>query len=512
MQVAVTLGALVRATPGARLVTGAATLPISGLTHDSRAVAPGYLFVALPGRRYDGLAFVAEAVRRGAVAVASEQPTPTAPVAWVAVPHARRALADLAAAWHGWPAERLRLIGVTGTDGKTTTTRLIGTLLEAGGQPCGWYTTAELKVGEATLPNSERHTTPEADRVQAVLAQFVASGARYAVLEASSHALAQERLRACTFDIAVFTNLSPEHLDYHGSLAAYLDAKARLFRMLGEASSKTAPRYAVLNRDDPASETLRAQCPAPVVTYAVAQPADVWAREIAETAEGLRLTVVTGDAAWPLTTRFLGRHNAANWLAAVAVAWREGVPVEAIQAAAAAATPPPGRLEPVRCGQPFQVYVDYAHTPQALAAALRALRAIATGRVLLAFGHAGGRMAANRPRLGAVAAQLADYFVITSDDAYPEEPAAIAHAVEAGAREAGAQPGRDYVVCLDRREAIRHLLARAAPGDVVLLAGKGHEAFLQLQAVPEPWSDVAVAREILAALGYTGAREAAPPA
>ena len=248
----------------------------------------------------------------------------------------------------GYPAERLRLIGVTGTDGKTTTTRLIGSLLEAAGRRCGWYTTADLKLGERIEPNTEHHTTPEADRVQEVLAAMVDAGATCAVLEASSHALAQGRLRGCTFDVGVFTNLSPEHLDYHGSLEAYLEAKARLFTMLGEPTEKAGTRYAVLNADQPASQRLRAVCPVPVVTYGVDQAADVRAVDVQESLDGFHVRVVTAAGDWPLATRFMGRHNVTNWLAAVAVALREGVPVETIQAAAQAIEAPPGRLN--RCG------------------------------------------------------------------------------------------------------------------------------------------------------------------
>src|SRR5579883_1958478 len=447
-----TLGELVAATPGAQLVAGDPRTVVGAITHDSRAVEPGALFVALAGQRFDGTAFVGEAVRRGAVAVVSERATPTADgVAWVTVPAGRRALADLAAAWRDHPAERLRLIGVTGTDGKTTTTRLIGSLLAAGGRRCGWYTTADLKIGEAVRPNAEHHTTPEADRVQEVLAAIADGGADSAVLEASSHALAQERLRGCTFDVGVFTNLSPEHLDYHGSLDAYLEAKARLFTMLGEPTAKRGRRYAVLNADQPASARLRAVCSVPVVSYALDADADVRAEDVRESLDGFEMVVRTPEGRWPLATRFVGRHNVANWLAAVAVALGEGVSAAAIQAAGRTIEPPPGRLQPVLRG---------------------------------------------------IAAELADYFVITNDDAYPEDPEAIATAIEAGARGVGAVEGEQYCRLLDRRAAIRHLLGRAAPGDVVLLAGKGHEAFLHVEAVAEPWSDVAVAEELLAELGF----------
>ncbi len=496
------LADLIAAVPGARLVAGDGRVLVHGLTHDSRRVEPGALFVALPGRRHDGAAFVGEAVARGAVAVVSQCAVPTAPVPWVAVPAARPALADFATAWYGRPAERLRLIGVTGTDGKTTTAHLIGELLRAHGRTCGWYTTTDLRLGDAVAPNADERTTPEADRVQEVLAAMVRAGCDVAVLEASSHALAQDRLRGCAFDVAVFTNLSPEHLEFHGSLEAYLEAKARLFAMLDEPSGKPAPRYAVLNADDPASARLRAACSVPVVTYGLGAGADVWATDIEGRPGGTHLVVHSARGAWPLTTRFLGQHNVLNWLAAIAVAEREGVPAATIQAAARQIGPPEGRLQPVACGQPFAVYVDFAHTPRALEATLLAARTAGPGRVLLAFGHAGGRTAANRPALGATAARLADYFVITTDDAYPEDPAAIAEAIAAGARAAGARCGEHYTICLDRRAAIRDVLTRARPGDVVVLAGMGHERTLRAGPVPEPWSDAAVAAAVLAELGY----------
>src|SRR5829696_7988447 len=264
---ATTLADLVAAIVGARLAAGEPRVPITHLAHDSRECGPGSLFVALPGRNHDGAAFVPEALRRGAVAVASEGPPADDAVAWIVVPNARRALADLAAALYEYPSEDLRLIGVTGTDGKTTTTRLIASLLDAAGHPCGWSTTTDRRIGGALLPNAEERTTPEADRVQAVLAAAREAADECVVFEASSHALAPERLRGCTFDVGVFTNLSPKHLDFHGLMDEYLAAKARLFAMLGEPTRKSGPRYAVLNADEPASGVLRRQCPVPPVTY-----------------------------------------------------------------------------------------------------------------------------------------------------------------------------------------------------------------------------------------------------
>jgi UDP-N-acetylmuramoyl-L-alanyl-D-glutamate--2,6-diaminopimelate ligase len=239
------------------------------------------------------------------------------------------------------------------------------------------------------------------------------------------------------------------------------------------------------------------------IRYGLDAPAEVRATAIEQTPRGLRLNMQTAAGTWALQTRFVGRHNASNWLAAIAVAIEEGASPATIQAAAATLAPPPGRLEPVDVGQPFAVYVDFAHTPQALRAALAAAREGSRGRVLLAFGHAGGRTAANRPLLGAIAARQADYFLITTDDAYPEDPAAIAAAIEAGARDAGAVPETGYAVCLDRREAIRRLIEQAASGDVVLITGMGHENTLRVHEVADPWSDVEAARQALLAGGYS---------
>jgi UDP-N-acetylmuramoyl-L-alanyl-D-glutamate--2,6-diaminopimelate ligase len=266
----------------------------------------------------------------------------------------------------------------------------------------------------------------------------------------------------------------------------------------------------VLNADDPASAALEEQCPVPTVSYGIDARADVRASAIEQAPGGLRLSLQTPGGAWELQTRFVGRHNASNWLAAIAVALLEGVSPATIQAVSAELAPPPGRLEQVDVGQPFGVYVDFAHTPQALRAALAAMRGVCAGRVLLVFGHAGGRTAANRPLLGAIAAADADYFVITTDDAYPEDPAAIAAAIEAGAREAGVSAPARYAVCLDRREAIRRVIERAASGDVVLLAGMGHESTLRVRAVADPWSDVEAARQALLAAGYGGGAGGTP--
>ncbi len=490
------LQALITETPAARLAAGRGDRLVHAICYDSRRAQPGSLFVALPGQRTDGRRFIPDALARGVVAVVAETP-PERPVdaAWVVVPSARAALADLAAAFYRHPSRALRVVGVTGTDGKTTVTRLAAEILERAGFTTGWLSTVDVKIGPAVRKNRTGHTTPEAPEVQALLAEMRAAGVQVAVVEASSHALAQDRVRGCHFEIGIFTNLAPEHLNFHGSPEAYRAAKGRLFQMPGL-------RYAVLNADDPASAVFAAQTSAQVRTYGLSRPADLVAEQIELLPDGARFTLRWRDGAAPpmrLETRFPGRFNIANWLAAALAARLLGTSDEALRRAAREVAPPPGRLQPVEAGQPFRVVVDFAHTPQALATALQALRPHTSGRLLVAFGHAGERDPANRPAMGAAAAHYADYFVITTDDPVDEDPAEIARAVAQGAAALGVQEGRDFAIVLDRREAFRHLFALARPGDCVLLAGRGHEEVMPTRGEDVPFDDVEVARELLAA-------------
>lgn len=484
--------------PGARLLEGDPRTPITGIAFDSRAVQPGQLFVAVPGFKLDGRAFAQQAAERGAAAIASEPPVPAkAGLARIEVAQARAALADLAAAFYRHPSRELTLVGVTGTDGKTTTTQLTAAVLEAAGRPVGWLTTVDVKIGAERKPNSFQHTTPEAVEVQAFLRSLADAGGEVAVLEVSSHALALQRVRGCSFDLAVFTNLSPEHLNFHGDFESYLQAKATLFRMLGCPSPKRGPRAGIINADDPVAERFRAACPAPVLTYGLDSPADVTARAVRLGPTGTTLTLVTPAGEAEVRTRLLGRFNVLNWLAAAAAAHVLGVGPSAVAAAAAQLPPIRGRMEPVDCGQPFGVLVDFAHTPQALATALRTVREHTDGRVLLVFGNAGERDPANRPAMGRIAAELADFFVITMDDPLEEDPAEIAAAAARGAESAGARRGVQFEIELDRRRAIALAIARARPGDTVLLAGKGHESRMLVGRARLPWDDRRVAEEIL---------------
>jgi UDP-N-acetylmuramyl-tripeptide synthetase len=498
----VRLSAIAAAVPGLRVAQGVES-DVRRAVYDSRRVEPGDLFVAVRGAAQDGAAYAADAVDRGAAAILAERDLEVpAGVGMLVASDPRRALGQIASLLFGRPSEKLRLIGVTGTDGKTTTCQLIAEVLVAAGRRVGWMTTVDVRVGDEVTRNPFGHTTPEAPEIQETLAGMVASGVEDAVLEVSSHALALERVQGCTFDAAVFTNLAPEHLNFHGTVEEYVAAKARLFEMLDSPTEKRWSRMGVVNADDPASMTMVGASPAGIVSYGIETRADVSAERIELGIGGSRFNLVTPIGEVPISTLLVGRHNVYNWLAAAAVGLGWGIDLTAVAAAAVTAEPPAGRLQRIRRGQPFEVIVDFAHTPQALEATLTTLRAFCDGRLYLGFGMAGGRDAASRPRMGEIAARYTDYFVVSTDDPLGEDPAEIASEVTAGARSAGAVEGVDFAVELDRRSAIASLLGRTAAGDVVLLAGKGHEQRLMFGDRSEPWSDPDVAGELLKEMGY----------
>jgi len=493
----VSLGALLGETDGAVLVRGDPAALVGGVTQDTRRLQAGDLFVAVPGLQRDGLEFVGRAIAAGATAIVAEQydhqsVAPSTP--FVVVPNARRALADLSAAFYGHPSKHMAVVGVTGTDGKTSTTHLLSAILEAHGLTTGWLTTVNTKIAGALRPNAAEHTTPEAPVVQGALADMLAAGVDVAIVEASSHALDLERVRGTHFQVGVFTNLSPEHLNFHGTFAAYRAAKARLFQQL--------PGYglAVLNAGDPNSTFMREVTRARVLTYGIERPAALSASNIRLSPSGTSFFLEPGGH--EIRTRLVGRFNVSNWLAAFGAATYFDATPDDLSAAAAVQAPVPGRMNLVEGGQPFTVVVDFAHTPQALEKALETVRELVTGRLLLAFGLAGGRDFSNRPVMGALAARNTDFFTITQDDPAEEDTAAIAEQIAEGARSAGAREGSRFTVELDRRAAIRLLLDRAESGDAVLLAGKGHEQRMLVGDERRPWNDARVAAELLAELGF----------
>jgi UDP-N-acetylmuramoyl-L-alanyl-D-glutamate--2,6-diaminopimelate ligase len=416
----------------------------------------------------------------------------------VVVPDSRRALAPLAAAIHGWPARHLRTVGVTGTDGKTTTAHLIAAVLGAAGRPCALLSSAELRAGGEARVNATHMTTLEAPELQAFLAGALEAGDQWAVLEASSHGLALHRVDACEFDVAVFTTVGRDHLDFHGSLEEYRAAKGRLFESLDEAADKGVPKTAVLNADDPASDCFRRLTTAPAVSYGLEAPADIMARRIDAEGLGVSFELVGAFGDVPVRTRLAGRFNVYNCLAAAAVGLSQGLSAEEVKRGLESVSGVPGRMELIDAGQPFSVVVDIASTPAALANVLSVLRAACRGRLWAVFGCAGERDPGRRDGMGRAAGRLADFVVLTNEDPRSEDPDAIIEAIAAGLREAGRREGVEFVRVPDRRQAIAYVFERAGDGDVVLLAGKGSEQTMVFGDRHLPWDERVVARELLA--------------
>jgi len=495
-------------------VRGQGDPEITGIAYDSRSVRPGDLFVPWRGgRRFgDGHRFIPDAVAQGAAAVVVERETagdvPPLPgaVPVILVDDSRRALARLSAWFHDLPAGRLRLVGVTGTNGKTTVTHLIRDLLESAGRPAGLIGTVGYVVGGETRPADR--TTPQAPDIQAMLAEMVEAGMTAAVMEVTSIALVQHRVTGCEFDTAVFTNLTQDHLDDHGTMEAYAAAKRRLFEMLGRGPldgepMKPGPKAAVINADDPWGAFMAGACRVPVVTYGVDRPADFRAEDVRVSPQGTSFRLCTAGGAWEVRMPLMGRFNVYNALAALAAAHVEGIPVDAAVDRLAQAAPVPGRFERVEAGQPFPVIVDYAHTPDSLENLLATARDFTPGRLIAVFGCGGDRDPGKRPLMGQIAARWADFVIITSDNPRSEEPAQIIADIEAGI---AASPYRERprLHVVDRREAIGRAVAMAGPGDTVVIAGKGHETYQIFRDRTVPFDDRLVAAEALRARAGSG--------
>ncbi len=495
------LGALLGAC-GIAVPEGASELDVRSLAYDSRKANPGALFVAVSGFHRDGHDFAREAVSRGAVAVVAERPVAVeAPVTVVA--DTRAALADLAAELFDHPTRRLRVVAVTGTDGKTTTVHLVSDVLEAAGERTGFSTTVDFKLAGHEGANETRQSTQEAVEIQEFFAELLVAGGTWGVLEATSHALALRKVRGCEVDIAVFTNLTPEHLDFHGTLQGYLEAKAILFAMLAKTADKGVPKTAVLNADDAHWQYLADRAaPASVLTYGIDALCDVQGTVLSADANGSRVRIASHDESVEIALPLVGRFNVHNALAAAAAGVAAGVPLATARTALEHARPVRGRMERVDAGQPFTVIVDYAHTPESLEKVLGLLRPLTKGRLIAVFGSAGERDRVKRPRLAEVAARYTDLFVITQEDPRLEDPAGILAEIEAGAVAAGKRRDADYLVIDDRAEAVSEAIRRAAPGDTVLLAGKGHEGSIIVGEEKRPWDEAAAARDALRARGF----------
>jgi UDP-N-acetylmuramoyl-L-alanyl-D-glutamate--2,6-diaminopimelate ligase len=473
---------------------------ITGVSLDSRAVKPGDLFVALAGERYDGHRFIPQAVARGAAAVVGTQPGLLAPVPYVQVENSRTALAYLAAVYFGHPARRLTVIGVTGTDGKTTTCNLIYNILRTAGLSSGMISTVNAVIGDQVLDTGFHVTTPEAPAVQDYLARMVAAGLQYVVLEATSHGLAQDRLTACEFDLGVVTNITHEHLDYHGSYESYRAAKGLLFTALNTTPDKDhrPPRLAVLNRDDQSFVYLAALTNVRQVAYGEHAGAAVRAEGVERLPHGQRFQAVGPDFRVPVETSLAGAYNRANCLAALA-ATVTGLQVapEAARQGIAGLPPIPGRLERVELGQDFTAIVDFAHTPNALRRVLETGRELTAGRVIAVFGSAGLRDREKRRLMAEISARLADLTVLTAEDPRTESLEGILAEMAAGAEAAGGVEGRTFWRIPDRGEALHFAIGQARPGDVLLACGKGHEQSMCFGEIEYPWDDRTALRAAL---------------
>jgi UDP-N-acetylmuramoyl-L-alanyl-D-glutamate--2,6-diaminopimelate ligase len=500
------LAELAAGVPGASLRAGAG-YEVRRVVYDSRQAGAGDLFVAVRGLRVDGHDHAAEAAGRGA-AVAVERDVELPPqAAWLRLPDTRWGLGELAAQLYGRPARRLKMVGVTGTDGKTTVTHMAAHVLERAGLRAGFLSTVAHRAGPSAEDNRSGQTTMEAPEVQEWLARMVAGGGQAAVVETTSHALLQGRVSACDFDVAAVTNVGHDHLDYHGSWENYVRAKGRLIELSASAHAKGVPKTAVLNRGDASYDHLAAVPVERRLTYALGENADLHAVSLVSDQSSSRFQLRHGSEEVSVNLPMPARFNVANALCAAGIGVALGLSLEQVSAGLSTFSGVRGRLEAVDLGQPFRVYVDFAHSGGALAGALAELRELTAGRVLAVFGST-GRSDHDRPGMGRAAALGADYFFITTDDPVGEDPAEIARQVASGA--GGRRLGEDYEIELDRRTAIRRALAAARPGDVVLLAGKGHERTMYVGEGQEPWDERAEAEAALRELGLATARRREP--
>jgi UDP-N-acetylmuramoyl-L-alanyl-D-glutamate--2,6-diaminopimelate ligase len=498
-------------------------VPVSGVTMDSRQVQPGFLFAAARGGERDGHTFIPDAIRKGAVAIVGErskdelfrsnQLPAVMGGAYLHVQDSRRALAYLAAAMQGFPARRLTMIGVTGTDGKTTTSNLLYHILQSAGYKTGMISTVNAVIGDQVLDTGFHVTTPDAISIQAYLSQMVSAGLTHVVLEATSHGLAQSRVASCDFDMALVTNITHEHLDYHGTYEAYREAKGLLFSGLEHTASKPfhPPHGAVINRDDGSYEYLRLATHVPVLSYGLTRAADVTAGQVEMSKSGLSFTVTGHDLAgeifgFPVRSHLIGEFNLYNCLAAAVLArglmrLDEGAISAGIQSLRAV----PGRMEAIDLGQSFTAMVDFAHTPNALRRALQAARRLSEGRVIAVFGSAGLRDRAKRAWMAQVSAELADLTVLTAEDPRSETLADILDEMAHGAVAGGGTEGVTFWRLPDRREALRFAVRLARPGDLVIACGKGHEQSMCFGETEYPWDDRIALRAALAEhLGVPG--------
>jgi UDP-N-acetylmuramoyl-L-alanyl-D-glutamate--2,6-diaminopimelate ligase len=470
-------------------INGPVDREVNGLRYDSRRVGPGNLFIAVRGACFDGHSFIEQAVEKGAVAIVGEKAGLSHRATMIVVPDSREALARLASTYYGDPSRRLKVIGVTGTNGKSTTTFLVKHLLERAKQSTGLIGTVQYEIGERVLP--ARRTTPESLDLQELLSQCVDAGCRNVVLEVSSHALSQGRASEIAFDVGAFTNLTQDHLDFHHGMKDYFEAKMRLFESVRDSQKKE--RAAVINIDDPYGQQVAARFGRdfPIITYGMGARAEFRASNFKVEMNGTSYQLNAKEKSYLVRLPLIGRFNIYNSLAALAVAHSIGADLRTSVLALANAPQIPGRLEAVPAKRQFQVFIDYAHTDDALLNVVRTCRDLHPNRLILVFGCGGNRDRTKRPLMGAVADQYADYAILTSDNPRKEDPEAIVREIEAGFKR------KNYEKIIDRKEAISRAIALAQPKDIVLIAGKGHEKYQEFADYTVPFDDVEVAARAL---------------
>jgi UDP-N-acetylmuramoyl-L-alanyl-D-glutamate--2,6-diaminopimelate ligase len=507
-------------------------LPIQGIAIDSRAVKPGYLFAAMRGGSFDGHDFIPKAIENGAVAIVGEKDLTGCPVPYICLENTRQSLTWIAASFYGFPARKLTVIGVTGTDGKTTTCNLIYKILLASGVKAGLISTVNAVIGDDVLDTGFHVTTPDAHDVQHYLARMVEAGLTHVVLETTSHGWAQYRVDACEFDVGVITNITHEHLDQHGSYENYRAAKGRLFTSLGKTLPKPQgnPRLAVLNHDDRSYEYLDSIAEPPKVSYGMGQGVDICAQEIHYSPFGIQFTAVGKDIRVGIKSNLVGEYNVSNCLAALsATVIGLGIKPDIVAKGIASLEGVPGRMERIDLGQNFTAIVDFAHTPNALKVTLEAARqmltteiteraekqkkdsvnsvcsVVKTSRVIAIFGSAGLRDKEKRRMMAETSIQLADLTVLTAEDPRTESLAGILEEMAVGARSKGGREGETFWRVADRGEAIKFALSLARPGDIVLSCGKGHEQSMCFGKVEYSWDDrIAMRAALSQMLGIEG--------
>ncbi len=496
-------------------------IEVSSLRYDSRAVENGSLFVALPGAHSDGHSFIDAAIKNGAVVIVAQYRASddnSLPV--IIVPDTRKALAQLATTFYSDPSATMKLVGITGTDGKTTTTFMTAALLQGAGYHAGLISTVAVKIDEQFFWNETGYTTPEAPEIQETLARMRDAGTQYVALETSSHSLALDRVALCQYDVAVVTNITSDHLDFHGTWEEYFKAKAKLFQMLHQDRKKPGEPVSVLNADDSSFERLSGIVKGRTITYGIKSSADVKALDIVHRRGGSSFTLKTPQGEASIDLSMPGEYNVYNCLAAISVALSQGITLVDIKATTSRGIAVPGRMQRVDKGQSFEVIVDYAHAPNGLRQALSTLRLAlssrdlttsreplrepqdsaqdkAKGRVIVVFGCAGERDPGRRDGMGRAAGELADFAILTMDDPRSEDSNDIIQEITVGLKEAGRTEGKDYIRIVDRREAIKHAFSMAQANDIVLLAGMGHERRMLVGNEKLPWNEVEIAGQIL---------------